>query len=60
MSSMFFDGRLVSESSRTEFFASNRFYTTPTARMTRDLTAFSVTPGEAIASLSGGKGVPRA
>ena len=32
---MFFDGQIVSISNRVDFFATNRYYTTAAARMTR-------------------------
>lgn len=40
---MFFDGQIVSCDNRVDFFATNRYYTTATARMTRPYFANAVT-----------------
>ncbi len=42
-SAMFFDGQIVSVADRVEFFASNRYYTTVAARMTRPMLENAVT-----------------
>lgn len=40
---MFFDGQIVSVAPKTEFFATNRYYTTAAARMTRPMYENAVT-----------------
>lgn len=40
---MFFDGQIVSVARKTEFFATNRYYTTAAARMTRPMYENAVT-----------------
>ena len=40
---MFFDGQIVSEAGRVEFFATNSYYTTAAARMTRPMYENAVT-----------------
>lgn len=55
---MFFDGQIVSEADRVEFFASNRYYTTAAARMTRPMFEDAVTVGRAaeLCRLNGRRG----
>lgn len=45
---LFFDGRIVSAADRVSFFASNRYYTTAAARMTRPMYENAVTADMAI------------
>ena len=45
---MFFDGQIVSISNRVDFFATNRYYTTAAARMTRPMFENAVTVDMAV------------
>lgn len=45
---MFFDGQIVSVSNRVDFFATNRYYTTAAARMTRPMFENAVTVDMAV------------
>ena len=45
---MFFDGKIVSSANRVDFFASNRYYTTAAARMTRPMYENAVTVDMAV------------
>ena len=46
---MFFDGQIVSIANRVDFFATNRYYTTAAARMTRPMFENAVTVDMAVA-----------
>lgn len=52
---LFFDGEIVTQGSPRTFFSGNRFYTTATNRMARDLLPQAVTPDEVAVACGGGE-----
>ncbi len=50
---LFFDGEIVTQGSPRTFFSGNRFYTTATNRMARELLPQAVTPDEVAVSCGG-------